>query len=86
MQVINVLGNERDIAFGGQTGQRGMSRIGLSGEQVLAARIVEIEYELRIATVALRGCNILKIVLRPKAISIPECSKAGFCGYSGPCQ
>lgn len=86
MQVINVLRDERNVALCSQTGQRGMGGVGFRSEQILAARIVEIQHEFRISAVALRGRDILKIVLRPKAISIPECSKAGFCGYSGPCQ
>lgn len=86
MQVIDVLRDQRDLTLGSQSGQRGMGRVGFGSEQVLTAGVIEIQYELRIAAIPLRGCNVLKIVLRPETISITERPQTGFSRRSRPCQ
>ncbi len=82
MQVIDVLGDEQELArpFGLEAGQRPMRGIGFDFGELRAPRIVKFMYERGVAREGLRRRDILDTMTFPQAVLAPKSRQSAFGG------
>ena len=80
MKVIDILSDNQHFAGMPrlQLGQRKVCDVGLSIAAVGAAHVVEFVNNPRVTSEGLRRGHVLKIIVRPETVLIPEGAETGF--------
>ena len=72
VQVVDVLGNDAHVEALLEAHQLAVGLVGLGGEELAAALVVEVEHQGGVALVGFVGGHVLHAVALPEAVAVAE--------------
>ena len=83
VQVVDVLGDDVHVVFFFQAYQLAVSVVGLDGEELAAALVVEVQHQFGIAQVGVVGGHVFHAVLLPETVAVAEGADAALGADAG---